>query len=213
MSPCSRCESLPSSPSNNGKLYIISPLSHTKSTLRQLLKRYGASFEEVSEEVMAVELTPGMLGHLGSTIAESLSRTELADSRALVIPEGAAFSVNELARTQSLEELAATVRGEWLVEILRENRLTTHFHPIVEASDPESVFAYECLLRGLEDDSIVAPGPMFEVASSAGLLFNLDRDTRITAIREAAKHGTKKIYLSTSIRPLSTTRSTACRAP
>lgn len=62
----------------------------------------------------------------------------------------------------------------------------------MEASNPESVFAYECLLRGLEDAGIVAPGPMFEVASSAGLLFNLDRDARITAIREAAKHGIEK---------------------
>lgn len=190
MSPCSRCESPPSSPSGAGRLYIAPPLSHTRSTLRRLLKQHDAVFEEVSEEVLAVELTPGALNKLSNEMAGTLSAPEMEDSRALVVPEGTEFSVNELARMRSLEELVASVRGEWLVKILRQDRLTTHFHPIVEASDPEAIFAYECLLRGLEEDgSTVSPGPMFEVASSAGLLFNLDRDARITAIREAAGHG------------------------
>lgn len=192
MSPCNRCENLPSPAFEAGRLYVAPPLSHTRSTLRRLLKRHGAAFEEVSEEVLSVELTPGVLKRLSSALAESLSTTELADSRALMIPEGTEFSVNELARMQSLEELVARVRGEWLVEILREGRLTTHFHPIVEASNPENIFAYECLLRGLgADGNTISPGPMFEVASSAGLLFNLDRDARITAIRKAAGHGIK----------------------
>lgn len=190
MSPCSRCEDLPSPPSKSGKLYIAPPLSHTRSTLRRLLKRNDVSFEEVSEEVLAVGLTSDALARLAHEMAETLSAAEMEDSRALVMPEGTEFSINELARMQSLAELVAMVRGEWLVDTLREGRLTTHFHPIVEARNPDAVFAYECLLRGMESDgSSISPGPMFEVASAAGLLFNLDRDARITAIQEAARHG------------------------
>ncbi len=74
---------------------------------------------------------------------------------------------------------------------MREGRLTTHFQPIVEAGDPGGkVFAYECLLRGLDTaGDLVSPGAMFEVAEASGLLFNLDRDARIAAIRRAAEHG------------------------
>lgn len=74
---------------------------------------------------------------------------------------------------------------------MREERLTTHFQPIVEAGDPGGeVFAYECLLRGLDaDGDLVNPGDMFEEAEAAGLLFNLDREARVTAIRRAAEYG------------------------
>lgn len=91
---------------------------------------------------------------------------------------------------RDLGSLVAQVRGEWLSEMLRDERLTVHFQPIVSAADPGEVFAYECLLRGVgEDGSVVGPGPMFEAARNAELLFNLDRAARMKAIEEAARHG------------------------
>ena len=77
------------------------------------------------------------------------------------------------------------------MEMLREERLTTHFQPIVAAGEAGGkIFAYECLLGGLDaGGDLVSPGAMFEVAETAGLLFNLDRDARITAIRRAGVHG------------------------
>ncbi|MGI9048709.1 MAG: EAL domain-containing protein [Rubrobacteraceae bacterium] len=75
--------------------------------------------------------------------------------------------------------------------MMRERRLTIHFQPIVAAKNPGGdVFAYECLLRGLDTDGGLGnPEIMFEGAEGAGLLFNLDRDARTTAIRRAAEHG------------------------
>src|SRR5438270_2248797 len=95
-----------------------------------------------------------------------------------------------LSRMQYLATLAALVRGEWLLDMLREDRLTVHFQPIVPAVDPGEVFAYECLLRGLDGrGALVGPGPMFETARRAGLLFNLDRAARTKAIWEASELG------------------------
>ncbi len=190
MSPCARCETLPAPVSEGGLLYVAPPLAHTQASLRRALMRGGISFEEVSDGILAVELDPETLPRLSVEVGGSLSETELDDSRALVVEEGVDPSIRELARMQSLGMVLAAVRGEWLVEMMREGRLTSHFQPIVEAGNPDSVFAYECLLRGLDPDGgLVGPADMFEVAEEAGLLFNLDRDARATAIRRAAEHG------------------------
>ncbi|CAN5629506.1 EAL domain-containing protein [soil metagenome] len=191
MSPCSRCETLPSPVSESGLLYVAPPLTHTQASLRRLLKRDGISFEEVATGILAVELESGVLHRLSDEIGDSLSETELDDSRALVVGEGIDPSIKDLSRMQPLGRLLAAVRGEWLVEMMREERLTTYFQPIVKAANPDGeIFAYECLLRGLDAaGGLVGADVMFEVAEAAGLLFNLDRAARNTAIRRVAEHG------------------------
>jgi EAL domain-containing protein (putative c-di-GMP-specific phosphodiesterase class I) len=92
--------------------------------------------------------------------------------------------------TVSLYTFVHSVRDRWLVDLLREERLTVHFQPIVSTTDPTRVFAHECLLRGLEPDGrLISPAPMFRAASEAGLLFHLDRAARLRSIRAAAEHG------------------------
>jgi EAL domain-containing protein (putative c-di-GMP-specific phosphodiesterase class I) len=74
--------------------------------------------------------------------------------------------------------------------MLAEDRLETHFQPIVSAADPASVFGYECLLRGREPGGeLVFPGRLFSTAREAELLFQLDRAARVAAIRGAHTHG------------------------
>ncbi len=55
---------------------------------------------------------------------------------------------------------------------------------------PERVFAYECLLRGrLDDGRELSAGQILGAAREAGLLFHVDREARLTAIRDAGLHG------------------------
>lgn len=82
------------------------------------------------------------------------------------------------------------MRGEWLLNMLREDRLGVHFQPIVPTANPGEIFAYECLLRGLDGEgALVNPGAMFGAARDAGLLFNLDQTARMKAIEEASGLG------------------------
>lgn len=190
MSSCSRCESLPPNLPEAGVLYVAPPLAHTRGALRRLLWESGLSFGDPPGDVLAVEVTPEGLRRLSTLLLDGLSETELRDSKALLMGEGAAFGLGMLSRVQDLATLTATVKGEWLLDIMREDRLAVHFQPILSASDPEQVFAYECLLRGLDEEgALVSPGPMFEAARGAGLLFNLDRAARIKAIGTASRLG------------------------
>lgn len=186
MSRCSRCEVLPEASPEEGTLYISPPLAHTRGTLRRLLLGSGLPFEDPLDGIIAVQVTPEGLRNLGDLIFNGLSEAEMRDSRVLLVERNLTPGLAELSRMQDLASLVARVRGEWLLGILREERLTVHFQPIVPAAAPGEVFAYECLLRGVgEDGTSISPGPMFDVARDAGLLFNLDRAARLKAIAEA----------------------------
>jgi len=53
------------------------------------------------------------------------------------------------SRMWDLATLTGTIRGDWLLDMLRGDKLVAHFQPIVSTAEPSEVFASECLLRGL----------------------------------------------------------------
>ena len=190
MSRCSRCESLPPDLPEAGILYLAPPLAHTRGTLRRILWESGLPFGDPLEDVLAIEVAPEGLRSLSDLLVDGLGETELRDCKAVLVEEGSVFGLGTLPRMQDLATLTAVVRGEWLLRMLREDRLAVHFQPIVSATNPEEVFAYECLLRGLDEGGgLVSPGSMFGVARRAGLLFNLDGVARIKAIEAASGLG------------------------
>ena len=130
------------------------------------------------------------MGSVSELMLDALSETELKDSRALLLESGRTFGLHDLVRMQDLGGMIALARGGWLLDTLREDRLTVHFQPIVAADDAGDVFAYECLLRGLRaDGTVISPVRMFEAARSAGMLFYLDRTARLRAIEEISRLG------------------------
>ena len=190
MSKCIRCENLPAEPPEKGVLYVAPPLAHTRGTLRRLLWSSDLPFGDPLEDVLAVEVCPGGLSRLSGLLMDGLSEAELRDCRAILVEKGARVDHAMLPRMKDLFTLLSSVRGTWLQKMMREDRTTVHFQPIVPAAQPEEAFAYECLLRGVgEGGELVGPGPMFEAARSAGLLFNLDRAARMKAIYEAVAQG------------------------
>ncbi len=190
MSECERCETLPADPPERGTLYVAPPMAHTLGTLRRLLWESDLPFGDPSDGVVAVEVCPAALGRLCEVFLGGLSEAELKGCRAVLVEEGSVFGLHMLPRMRDLFTLSCGVRGGWLRDILREGRMAVHFQPIVSVADPGEVFAYECLLRGVgKDGELVSPGPMFEAARGAGLLFDLDRAARLKAIEEASSRG------------------------
>lgn len=190
MSKCARCEALPEPIPESGTLFLAPPLSHTATTIRAVIARAGLSAGEPAPGVLEVPLAPGVLARLADALSEALGQAELRDARALVLPEGATPSLADLPRMQPLETLVAKLRGQWLHAMIRDDRLVSHFQPIVRATDTSEVFAHECLLRGVaEDGALIPPGVLYETARGADLMFPLDRAARLRAIRGAVESG------------------------
>lgn len=189
MSACDRCSTVPDAPASAGTLFLAPPLAHTRRTLRKALEGRGIAFSEPGSLMLSVPLAPGRLEAVLEASVEGLSDAERRDTRALVLGEGASPSIADLLNTMPLSTLIAKVQERWLIEMIRERRLTTHFQPIVRADDIGEVHAFECLLRGQKaDGSLVAPTSMYDAARDADVLFQLDRAARLTAIREAVAH-------------------------
>ena len=101
--------------------------------------------------------------------------------------------MSDLPRVRSLKWVSALAGSDWLLRMLSEERLTSHFQPIVRTEDTKEVYAQECLLRGIAPDgSLVSPGRIFEAAKEGGLLFQTDLAARLTAIRESLRHGVEE---------------------
>ena len=121
-------------------------------------------------------------------LTEVLSPLEQLDVRALFEPAGRPMQLNDYFGVDSLKNFLARTLSGWLIDLMENNRLTTVFQPIVSCEDSQQVFAYECLLRSMEQGEVIYPNRILDVARGAGLMFQLDMVARRTAMREAAAH-------------------------
>lgn len=141
----------------------------------------------VSDDVIKAAIPKSSLEATTARLAKALSSRELAATRALVTTRDREPRLTDLIHMESLESVIARIEGQRVIELLEAKRLVTFVHPIVYAAEPDRVFAYECLSRGMEaDGTLVPPSLLFGTARKADLLFYLDRESRLTAIRSAA---------------------------
>ncbi|MGM0543849.1 MAG: bifunctional diguanylate cyclase/phosphodiesterase [Pseudomonadota bacterium] len=78
--------------------------------------------------------------------------------------------------------------AQWLDRIIRAEDLQVLFQPIVDASQ-QAIYGYEALIRGPRSSPLHSPLRLFEVATQAGLLVELDLLCRRLAIRRFAELG------------------------
>lgn len=195
--PC-QCQTLPAGSPEAGTLYICSPADEPAALLLDHLSDRGSDLTELRPGVLAVKFGPGQFAEMADRLTAGLTGTQLRATRALVVAPDVIPSLADLMSTQPLDVLLATARAGWLIEVLRNDRLVTHFQPIVSAADPSEVFGYESLVRGLDADGrLIPPGELFGAARAADLLFTLDRQARLAAIRGAVGHGiTDRLFVN-----------------
>lgn len=186
---CTRCETLPGKLVGPGRLYLWLPRDHTLAKTYKHLRNGGWDCETGKDQALVIHTKERSLSDLTSYVSEAVTDRELTDTRALFKIGGDELSVGDIPRVQSLSQLSALDRSEWLLDMLSEDRLTTHFQPIVRTADPTEIYGQECLLRGIDaEDRLVTPGKIFEAARDTGMLFQTDLAARRTAIRQGVRH-------------------------
>ncbi|MFB6261337.1 MAG: EAL domain-containing protein, partial [Thiohalorhabdaceae bacterium] len=125
------------------------------------------------EDLGAVEVSLGagepatLAGRLGST----LSGVELGHIRSLYLSGEAEPGPRDYGRVAPLSQWLASAEARWLVDI-------------VEAANPQRIFAFEALLRGRQaDGELVAGGPIMGQAALADMMFQVDLAARRSAVR------------------------------
>ena len=181
-------DGLPNALGQRGMLYLSTPLRCADAELRRLLAHHGLPCCEPHPQVLAVHISSGKFGSWCADVASRLSESQLQQTRYCLVEGSRPPTPAELMRTNSLGMLIARWRGDWLVDLLRRRRLTSFFQPIVRTSDPQQVYAYECLVRARQDDGqLIYPDRLFKAARAANLLHRLDHEARLTAIEASLR--------------------------
>ncbi|MFB6347057.1 MAG: EAL domain-containing protein, partial [bacterium] len=186
MENCSRCETLPEPLEGTGKFIVSTPLNHTLGKIKDIFDGHGHPYSMKDAELLYSTISAEGLKTLADDLESNLSDAELQDVQSLWMEDDLELKMSDLSRMSSLENLIAKVEGDWLIQILREERLYDVFQPIVLAEDPSQIHGYECLLRAESTDGeTISPGRIFGTAQKSDLLFQLDRQARIEAVKNA----------------------------
>jgi EAL domain-containing protein (putative c-di-GMP-specific phosphodiesterase class I) len=185
---CARCDRLPEASPAAGTLFLWFPLGHSRA------KAVGRLREDGRETLcppkagwVSIRVDGGSRAAILAALVAALTPSERTSTRALLHAGPDLPGVDDFGRVTSLAELAALDRSTWLLDLLREERFTSWYQPIVAADDTSRLFAHEALLRGrAPDGAIIYPGAIFEAATGADLLFQVDLAARLSALRGAA---------------------------
>ena len=187
--PCARCDLLPLADLTAGDLHCWFPADHLAGKVRAALRRIGIDGRPSVGDGTMFRVEPAHREAMAEALDAALSAVELDDTRALFCYPDVAPTPSDIARVEPLSRTVIRARSGWLLAVIGERRLTSHFQPIVHADRPDQIYGYEALLRGVNPDgSFIPPSALFDTARGAGLLFQLDLAARRSAIANAHAH-------------------------
>lgn len=184
---------------DGGTLHLWWPAGHVATKLLKAARAAGLAATTAGAAGRAeIEVPPGELGKVAGTLAAALTPVERQAVRALFLSGRQEPGLDAMGRVTTLARVAARSEAQWLCDLLAEDRLTSHFQPIVTAGGQP--YAVEALVRGLADDgSIVGGGRIMQAARDADMLFPVDLAARSSAVRTAAAHGyTGRLFINFS---------------
>lgn len=190
------CQVLPARIAGPGTLHLRFPSAHSLVKAQRIVNSFGWEFSHtcgtISINVPHADLTPFVL-----SLREALQPLERADVRVIFQALGRSVGLDDFFEVDSLDTFLTRLQGTWLIDMMQQDRLMSVFQPIVHCADSSRVFAYECLLRGMEDDKMVCPDRLIGAARGLGFLQQLDLWARNLALHGAASHGIdSKIFIN-----------------
>lgn len=179
-------------------LYLAPP-DDLRSAFEDFLAAEGFGWGRAYPDMLTVPLVDDVARRIWPALRTRFTPRDQERSKGAVTV-GNRPTLRDLVRMPTLATLVAAMEGEWLAAMLQDERLESHFQPIVHVADPAIVFGYEALVRGRAGDgTLVTPQQLYAAGRAAGLLFALDRLARLSAVRGAAAHGvTTRLFINIS---------------
>jgi len=170
-----------------GRLFLWFPVGLAARRVCQHLLQSGRPFDTSWSGAVVVQAPHGYPEQLVGELAELLSVHESADTRCVFKVGGAELDAHDIARVRTIDELRELRKSSWFVDMLRTERLTSVFQPIVLASDPTALLGHEALIRGIDEEGrTLSAGRLLEAARDCGMMAELDCAARQSAISIAA---------------------------
>jgi len=193
---CKKCTETPKFPNGKLKVYINASHSYILDKIYDTVADFVEESENFGGQVSFI--TDDFKGFVDKCKSDNrYSSMEYQNINILTLSVDESFDFGKASQAKTLESWITLMNSQDLVWILDNGSITIYFQPIVDAQSME-IHAYECLARGvLKDGSLMNPKDMFDTAKKTGMLFNLDRQCRETAIKTAAvKNINKNIFIN-----------------
>ncbi|WP_414754024.1 EAL domain-containing protein [Anabaena sp. CCY 9910] len=173
-----------------GKLFLWFPIPHTLKKVTDYLQKLAIKFELMGERPgLGLGCRAGQAQEIAHSVAQILTSRELKETQVLFIRGAIQPQLQDFSDISSLQRFVKFSQSDWLVEMLAQERFTSHFQPIVSMKNTSEIYGYEALLRGLDEQgNLIPPQPIVELATEAGLLPQLDRIARLSTIAQFSSH-------------------------
>ncbi|TVQ13649.1 MAG: EAL domain-containing protein [Leptolyngbya sp. DLM2.Bin27] len=182
-----------------GRLFLWFPVPHTLAKATATLKQSGLGFELMEERPgLGIDCKFEQAQKIAHHLAQRATPGELKETQVLFIRGAVQPQLGDFSDMASLQRFVTLSQSDWLIDMLAHDRFTSHFQPIVSVQDTSQIYGYESLLRGVDcEGNVVMPRAMFAQAAEAGLMPQLDRAARLSAIAQASQHHiTQRIFLN-----------------
>ncbi|HTR77856.1 MAG TPA: EAL domain-containing protein [Gemmatimonadaceae bacterium] len=191
--PNPQCDDLPTRPAASGRLFLWFPIGLAMRKVRRYLRDTDRVFGTSSTGALVIDGQAGYPDELIVDITDLLTPDEAADTRCLFKVGNEDLDVEDIPNVRTVAQLQRLRESGWLVDMLRTNRLTSVFQPIVHAQETSRVLGHEMFLRGIDRSGrTVSPGALFDAARGCGIVSELDSAARRTAIRSAASRSERR---------------------
>lgn len=135
---------------------------------------------------MTVAVDDNCIVSLLDRLRHAHTDAQLESTKVLLMPGQTVPGLLDIPRAESLKSFIAQARARWLMELLNNDRLDTHFQAIVSAQDTTHVYAHEALMRGHDTEGgLIPPFRMITAARDAKLMGVLDTLSISRAFRAA----------------------------
>ncbi|WOD40748.1 EAL domain-containing protein [Nodosilinea sp. E11] len=188
--PCA-CQSVKRCQSKQaGRLFLWFPVPHTLAKVIPFLETRSLAFELMQERPgLGIDCTFGQAQAMAQHLAQLVAPRELKETQVLFVRGTLQPQIEDFSDMASLQRFITVSQSDWLVDMLAGDRFTSHFQPIVSLQDTSEIYGHEALLRGIDQQgNLVMPGAIFAQAIEAGLIPQLDRAARLSAIAQASQH-------------------------
>lgn len=190
--PCKLCTQTFELEKRSGNIYWISSVDELN---RKIIKEFNQiGYEVETKQGLAFVHVDSIYNFFHTNIKWICDTFHLLERETLKIfieDENHPFDLQALMASRPLQQYVNLIEDKSFFDIVNNESITSYFQPIIQA-DNNSIFGYEMLARGVnEDGSLMSPGELFEKSARNDFNFKLDRMCRESALKTAA---TKKVH-------------------
>ena len=183
---------------SGGKLHLWFPWARSLGKLTSTLKTFSCQYKD-GEDRLTIAIKHKDLLPVILLLMNLFSTEDQMDIKVLFQPDTRLTEpINKSNQADSLYNFLIFLQERWLKDLLlQEGKLSAVFQPIIHAGNLSKVYGLECFLRGMDNQQIIYPGPMLDMARNTNLVEDLDFIARQIAINEAKKHNVQtKIFIN-----------------